>query len=445
MSDANKVIWSEGMFLLPQHLQQQDRYVESLVDMRCLGIRPFSWGFSSLSVDNSLLKIGKVALTGCSGVFPDGTPFKLPDNGSLPLPLDVPEDVQNEMLYLALPLHQPGSVEADSEDRPELLARFRRMERDVKDNNCGAEGVAPLQVGNLKTALLMQRQERSAYACLGIGRILEARKNQGVILDEQYIPPNMNCLGMPNLAGLMQELHGLLNSRGEMLAGRINAPDYGGVAQISDFMLLQLINRYQPLIKHFATLRGLHPDDLFRFLIQLAGELATFYHEGKRADPYPEYDHENLQNTFFPLMEAIRRLLIRKTVEQVVQLPLTKPKYGIYGARLPDINLLDDAFFVLAAKAEVQGEKLRTHFPPQVKIGPAEEIQNLVRSHLPGIPIEPLPAVPRQLPFHAGFIYFQLDKNCTLWKKLTTSVGFAIYIGGNFPGLQLEFWAIRGG
>lgn len=444
MSDGYKVIWSEGMFLLPQHFQQQDRYVKSILDMRCSGIRPFMWGFSTLTLDHSLLKIGKVAITECSGVFPDGTPFKLPENGPLPLPIDVPEDVQNEMIYLTIPLHQPGSVEVDSEECPNMLARFRREEKEVKDHNCGSDRAAPIQVGNPKTAVLLHRQERSAYACLGIGRVLEARKDQGVLLDRQYIPSNMNCPQMPNLAALMQELHGLLNSRGEMLAGRINAPGAGGVGQVNNFMLMQLINRYQPLVKHFTTLQGLHPDELYRMLIQLAGELSTFFQKGKRAGLYPEYDHTDLQNTFYPLMYDIRRLLGREPIDQVVQLPLEKSESGTYGARIPDMKLLDNAVFVLAANAEMQGEKLRLDFPRQVKIGPFEEISKLVRTHLPGIPIEPLPVAPRQLPFHAGFIYFQLDKQSDLWKKLRESAGIVIFIGGNFPNLQLEFWAIRG-
>ena len=31
-----------------------------------------------------------------------------------------------------------------------------------------------------------------------------------------------------------------------------------------------------------------------------------------------------------------------------------------------------------------------------------------------------------------------------LWKQLETSGGLAMHIAGDFPGLALEFWAIRG-
>ena len=32
MSWTSKVVWSEGLFLRPHHLQQSDRYLESLVE-----------------------------------------------------------------------------------------------------------------------------------------------------------------------------------------------------------------------------------------------------------------------------------------------------------------------------------------------------------------------------------------------------------------------------
>jgi type VI secretion system protein ImpJ len=128
-----------------------------------------------------------------------------------------------------------------------------------------------------------------------------------------------------------------------------------------------------------------------------------------------------------------------------IQIPLSKPKFGVYGAKRPDLKLLEDAIFVLAANAQVSPELMRSHFPPQVKIGPVEEIQQLVRAALPGITIHPLPVAPRQIPFHAGFSYFELNKQSELWKKMAASGGFAIHIGGNFPGLELEFWAIKKG
>lgn len=445
MSDSSKVVWSQGMFVLPQHFQQHDRYLENMVNGRCLGLQPYTWGFYTLAIDHNLLKIGKFALTACRGIFPDGTPFHLPEDDPLPLPLDIPENIHNEMVYLSFPVRRKEAVETDSETNPESLARIRITEREVRDSNCGSEGRPLLQVGNLKTRLLLQKEELSGYSCLGVGRVSEMRANRSVEIDESYIPPNLNCFAVQNLNSFMRELFGILNTRGEMLARDLIKPSQSGTADITDFLLLQMINRYQPLLKHLSTVEGLHPERFYTVALQLAGELATFFREETRPRPLPHYDHDDLQNTFAPVMEELRDLLAKDRMRRAIRIPLSKPKAGVYGARLPDINLLDTAIFILAAKADVSSELLRNSFPAQVKIGPVEEIQQLVNSHLPGIRIEPLPVAPKELPYRTGFTYFELDRLGEHWKRMKASGGFAIWIGGSFPQLNLEFWAIREG
>ena len=53
MSWNNRVVWSEGMFLRPQHFQQQDRYIETLVESRSHAAQPGAWGFSQLLIDSA--------------------------------------------------------------------------------------------------------------------------------------------------------------------------------------------------------------------------------------------------------------------------------------------------------------------------------------------------------------------------------------------------------
>ena len=76
MSAHNRVIWSEGLFLQPQHFQQQERYFERYVETRCQPLTPNSWGFTEVEFERDLLTIGKFALRRVAGVFPDGTPFQ---------------------------------------------------------------------------------------------------------------------------------------------------------------------------------------------------------------------------------------------------------------------------------------------------------------------------------------------------------------------------------
>ena len=445
MSENSRVVWSEGMFLRPQHFQQHDRYIENWVNGRCLGLRSYDWGFRSLKLDQGQLAIGRIALMDGRGAFPDGTPFDLPDHDELPLHLEVPEGVQNNFVYLCLPQRRPDSSAIDSEAFPDSLSRYRVGEREVRDHNAGADGRYPVQIGGLSTRLMLERQERSGYVCLGVAKIMELRADKTVVLDDKFIPPILHCSAAKVLGGFLRELHGLLHTRGEALAGRVVESARGGASEMADFLLLQAINRYEPLLEHLGVSAALHPEDFFRLGLQLAGELATFYKPGKRPANFAPYNHDDLQATFAPLMEELRQLLSMILEQNAIQIPLMQPRPGVYAAKRPDVTLLDGAIFVLAVKASVSSELLRSHFPPQVKIGPVEDIQQLVRAALPGISISSLPVAPRQLPYHAGFSYFELNKQSELWKKMSNSGGFAIHIGGSFPDLELEFWAIKKG
>ena len=88
----------------------------------------------------------------------------------------------------------------------------------------------------------------------------------------------------------------------DVLAGRLSQSGTGGAGEIADFLLLQLLNRAEPLFAHLATATGLHPETLYRAMLELAGELATFTQPGKRAASYPVYRHDHLGDTFAPLI-----------------------------------------------------------------------------------------------------------------------------------------------
>src|SRR5205814_8519077 len=130
MSAHNRVAWSEGLFLQPQHFQQQDRYIERYVETRCQALTPYSWGFSEVEFERDFLKIGKVGLRRAVGVFPDGTPFRMPDDDPLPPPIDVTAETRDERLHLAVPLRRAGELEAARRPAPEDLVRQQILEHE---------------------------------------------------------------------------------------------------------------------------------------------------------------------------------------------------------------------------------------------------------------------------------------------------------------------------
>ena len=440
MTWHNRVAWQEGMFLRAQHFQQQDRWTTAQLGASTRALRPFPWGFTDIAVARDLLATGRFALSSTGGVFDDGTPFSAPDEAPLPPPLQVPETARDVLVHLAVRFQQPGSAEISSAGRD---GRYEPQGFEAFDTHSGASEPAQLQIGQLRLRFLLETDDREGYLCLPVARIVEMGSDHRVILDDRWIPPVLACVATPRLAGLIVELSGMLNQRGEAIAARLTAVGTKSNTEVADFLLLQSLNGWQTLLAHLADAGAIHPESLFRILLQVAGELATFTDPKRRPGRFPSYRHDDLQRCFTPVMEEIRKSLSAVLEQTAIQIPLQERRHGVRVGPILDRTLLSGTSVVLVAKADIPSETLRRVFPGTAKIGAVEHIRELVNVALPGIELRPLPVAPRQMPFIPGAQYFELDRNSAHWPQMQNSGGFAIHVSGDLPNLELELWAIR--
>jgi type VI secretion system protein ImpJ len=445
MTWTNKVIWTEGMFLQPQHLQQHDRFLAQQAQMRFAATAPYGWGYLSLTLDSAAASLGKIAITSAHGVMPDGLVFDVPGQDPAPAAFDVPPDARDELVVLAITLQRPGVAETDAESNSgSMPPRFRTAEVEIGDTNVSGQRAAPIQVGRMNLRILLARDAGEGVAAIGLCKVVERRADNKLVLDSIYIPPSLHTGGNELLASNLRDLHGMLHQRGEALAARLAQPGRAGVGEIADFLMLELINRNEPRIAQFRQASLLHPKDFYYYVVGLVGELATF-REGRRPADLPAYAHDDPIVCFEPLMTELRDSLSMVMEQTAIPIELQDRKYGVRVAIIPDVELQRNAQFVLAVSSQLPGDALRARFPTQVKIGSVERIRDLVNLQLPGVGMRPLPVAPRQIPYHAGFTYFELEtRGNEMWKQLASSGGMAMHVAGDFPGLEIEFWAVRG-
>lgn len=441
----NKVIWSEGTFLQTQHFQQQERYLEGLLDRKTSHLHCYGWGFSRLELDGSALAHGQLRIMAATGLLPDGTAFDIPDQDAAPVPIELGTDVKNTLIYLAVPLESESepSVILDRPARPSMH-RFTAQVVELRDSNDGFNERVPVQLGRLNLRLLQGVAPENDFAKMGVARVVERKADGQVVLDTGYIPPLLAVDAGAGLRGWLNELRGLVQQRSEVLAQRLSQPGRGGMGEVADFLLLMIVNRYSSLLAHLAAVPGLHPERLYSLCLEMAGELASFGPERRLTRSLPPYNHDDLYLCFQPLILQLRLALSMVLEQTALQIELHDRKYGVRVAVINDKQLLSSSSFVLAVNASLPGDAVRIRFPTQTKIGTIEKIRDLVNLQLPGIPLRPLPVAPRQIPYHAGFSYFELDKGHELWRQLATSGGMAMHIAGEFPDLELEMWAIKG-
>lgn len=443
MSSRNPVLWHEGLFVKPQHFQQLARANEAAFHQRLSSLNCSFYGFSELQLNQEYLSFGKIAITRARGIMPDGTVFDIPGDLPPPLPLEINDDatLKNEV-YLCLPLRTEGGREVSWPDS-EANYRYIAQTSEIKDTHTADGDLVAVELAAPNLQLKRDGDDSSAFTRLALGRILERRPDGSLRLDEAFYPTSVSVQAVPALKQFLDEVSNTLRERARNLAARIGSSGQSGVADIRDFNLLQAMNRWWPCFQHLARQSHAHPEQLYLTLSQACGELLTFTEESRLPQEFPAYQHNALHTSLKPLEDALRRTLSIVLQPRALSLPLERRQYGVLVATLDDRSLLDTAEFILAVRASLPADSLRQQFLQKAKVTSLEALSDLVPLQLPGIPLVPLPVAPRDLPFHAGFNYFELNRRDAAWEAMKDSGGFGFHIAGDFPELELQFWAIR--
>jgi len=132
----SKLLWGEGLFLRPQHFQQQDRYHEARLNQTARALHPYCWGVRRIAVDHEALKSDTLRIDALSLVFPDGELYRAPESDPLPLQVrlgELPPNTQTITFHAALPALKPHGDNCAEPDEDSGEARFAQHERDTQD------------------------------------------------------------------------------------------------------------------------------------------------------------------------------------------------------------------------------------------------------------------------------------------------------------------------
>src|SRR5262249_55067518 len=139
MRQLEPVIWTRGTFLNPQHLQIQDRFLESTLNFHLQSLHFRAWGFQSLQIDHAQLAAGVFSIARASGIMTDGMLFDLPGSDAAPPPRPLGEFLKDRTsldVFLAIPSYREKGLNVASQRR-EADARYRAEVEMVRDENTG--------------------------------------------------------------------------------------------------------------------------------------------------------------------------------------------------------------------------------------------------------------------------------------------------------------------
>jgi type VI secretion system protein ImpJ len=445
---AQKVLWSEGMFLTPHHFQQADRYYENLISRRLSAVRALGWGVCRLQLNSDALANGEFVLSKCSAILPDGLAVETPDLDPLPpaRPIEGFFDAKRTSLgvYLASPLARAGSLafspDGSADGRP---TRYHRRSLAAADENSGGnEREVVLAAKTLR--ILFEGEPLDDYVSVKIAELVRSATGKFTASDA-YVPPCLFLSSSPQLVAYLRRILEMISAKSSELAGQRRQRSAGLVeftmSEAANFWFLHTVNAAIPVLMHLHNHSDVHPEEVFLALARLAGELFTFSGDGHPKD-LPTYAHENVGKSFSSMEKKISDLMGTIIPTKCAPIPLSKTRESLFTGSLRDDRLLEGQFY-LAVQAEVPEEKIIKEVPLKAKVSATDRVDQLIAAAIRGLVLRHLPTPPTEIPVQPGRQYFQVDKAGEHWEAVKKSRSISFYIPPEFKNLKLELMGVK--
>ncbi len=453
----SKVLWDEGLFLRPQHFQQQERYHDARLNQTACALHPYCWGVRRMTIDLDALRNDVLRIEELSLLFPEGEVYRAPDGDILPPQVrlaDLPPDLQTVTYHAALPALRAHGENCENSagvgdgvhDLEDTL-RFSRHERDTHDLYSSA-AEAPVTYLRKTLRLVADGDALEAYESFPLLRLRRVATG-GFEPDPGFIPPS---LSIDAVAGPGLGLHGALARLMEKLLAKVTAL-YGDLREpsrnvveirggdVSAFWLLHTASAGYAALAHYLHHRELHPERLYGALLHLAGGLMT-YSRSYRLDDLPAYVHADPGPPFARLDGIIRDLLDTVISSRYFTIALHHDRPSYYHGALDSGRITPQTTLYLAVAADLPALRLVETVPLQFKVGAPEDVDRCVLSALPGVRLLHAPQVPSAIPVRPDMVYFVLDVRGALYDAMLKSQAMSVYVPNGLRELRLELIAV---
>lgn len=451
MSIPSKVLWGEGVFLRPQHFQQQDRYHEARLHQTVHALHPYLWGVRRIEWDYDALKADRLRLQALSLIFQDGEIVDAPSSEPLPVAIDLstlPASLQEVTWYAALPALAPGGGNAapngpQRDGQQAAGARYSQSTSETPDLYTNAVGA---EVGYLKKSvrLVSDQEPLGAFDCVPVIR-LRRLVTGGFEPDPSFIPPGVSIASAPALKAMLDRLMDALQAKVQSLQGHMREPSRNVIefrsGDVSSFWLLHTVSTSAAALMHYVRNPELHPERLFESLLALAGAMMT-YSKQYSLTHLPHYRHDDMAQCFASLDHIIRDLLDTVISTKYFSIALSEEKPSYHLGKLDSGKIDQRTTLYLAVSASLSALELVEIVPLRVKAGAPDDVEKCVLTAMPGVKITHAPQVPAAIPVQPDTYYFALESKGMLYEQMLKAQSISIYVPSGIRDLRISLIAV---
>jgi type VI secretion system protein ImpJ len=432
MKKTPQVLWAEGMFLRPHHLQTAERYREEALQREIQRLQPFFYGLQSLDVapdqlENFVFEIRDVSLK-----LKDGT--ALSSDSTLRLS---PRSFKNELdkasgrmrVFVGVPVMRETAPNtfAPGEGPAGVDRRYVAENAEVLDENSGGNP-QPVGVRRCNGKLFFGAESQEGYECLEIAVVERSGSGRNFpVLSREFIPSLSELGGSRTIQALCDGVTNRIEAKHRLLLtdlaqGRLTVASEG-TSGWQTIIKLQILGSFMFLFQQLTRIPRIHPFHVYTEFARLAGELSIF-DDGKIPVKIPVYDHDKLGPCFHETCRVIEALLEKIVASRFVKVDFVL-RDDLLVADLLEEWLAAQTEVFLAIEAEMEEKDLRGRIVT-MKLGTVRDIPILRQRRLFGLDLELLKRTPAGLPQREDYFYFKIEKEGPYWTNVVRDRNVAL-------------------
>jgi type VI secretion system protein ImpJ len=440
----SKVLWSEGLFLRPQHLQCQDRHYDERLHAVARSVHPFPWGVRRVVAASLDADADAVSLTSLDAVLPTGEHLQARSADALPTPLSMNElSTKADTIIVSITLPPLRADGGNCAMEGEAHRRYAAHEVQVPDLY-GPAASAPIHFATYAPILIFDDEPNDDPSKLALLRLRRGATGRFEI-DEAFIAPSISVGSSAPLIGRLSRLLEMLRAKASALMDEHAEPLRDTVAfragDHASFWLLHTVSSAAAALGHIKSVPGVSPEALYCELLRLAGGLMAFSRSKTLAD-LPDYVHAAPHECFRTLFNMVKDLI--DTVIPTRFIPITLEKFGnaYLGGRIEAEKIDALATLYLGVSAGTAGQDIATTVPARFKIGAPDDVEKAVTSAIPCVRAKHVAAPPSAIPVKPGYTYFVLDARGAPYERMLAGGSVRIFTPSGTEDLKLEMFAV---
>jgi type VI secretion system protein ImpJ len=428
-----KIAWTEGMLIAPQHLQNQDRYHEVNLAESISLVLPITFGVYDLKIDGGGFASGGVRISRLVGRLPDGTLVHIgADGGAAPLARNTeghfPANQRMLEVFVGVARDREGVPLFATPQGGEHQPRYTMGSRHVLDA-AGSGSAVDVGTATPCFVMLFGDEDRGEFECVKVAEIVRD-KNGSLALNERYVPPCLRIGASDFVLSSIRQLLALLVAKQRDLAASLRQGKGSSVefnaGDVTRYLRLSAFNSIIPILRHLADTPDIAPMQAYLHLVEFYGRLCTFEID---ADPSeaPAFRHADLGGTFEEVFARIIALLQLTTQALYLQIPL-ETRDGIWFGRFDDEKILSSQLIFAIQNKNLPEQQIADRLPRLSKISSANGIFPMIRVATLGVPLQFLPQPPPAIPVRAGVVYFNVNQQDPNWAVLAREKTIGLFL-----------------